>query len=356
MAEKEDGPKKPLREKSGGDDLLKKLAGNLEKTFDETVTDVQADEPEEKDEPTPDPDEEKEKGEEAESSDADEPTPEKDDKEPAKDDSGDKDDAGNKPELSDAYYRAAKHSGWSDEDIDNLMDNNPELCVKTLAKVYEDTNRASQDFAAIGRAQKEAARKTAETKQTATEAVKSEFKGIDIEQLKRENPDNPLLVQVIETQQTQSKVLHDQMAELRSRPERNAGVRENQAADREQAALRQQIDAFFKSDEAQAYGDFYGSLPKDATDWDSLTPGQRANRWAVLEESDYMITGANTCGRTIETDEALRKAHLTVSAPMHERVVRDKIVKQVKERSKSLSLKPSSKTSSVHGPCWRIAA
>ena len=62
-----------------------------------------------------------------------------------------------------------------------------------------------------------------------------------------------------------------------------------------------------------SYEDFYGTLPKDAVIWDSLSPGQKMNRWAVVEMMDQMIVGATTLGREMKIDEALNLAHLSVT-------------------------------------------
>ena len=341
-------------EKKTREELLKMVAENLEETFGEEVA-VPESELETPVEPTPDP-EPKEK--EAESGKPD-PTPELESElKSDKDEGGDKDVADDKPELSDAYYRAAKHMGWSDDDIDNLYKNNPELCVTTLGKVYDGVNRATQDFAAIGRKMKEAAKiPVVASTPVVVPAVKSDYKGIDAKALREKYPDDPMVDMII-AQDQQSKLLYDQIQESKNRPEpaiHAANQREQAALSQEARAVEQQIDTFFKGDEAKAYGDFYGTLSKDAIDWSSLTPGQRANRWAVLEMMDQMIAGANACGKDLTISNALEYAHLSVSEPMREKVIRGKIISDVKKRSSGLSLKPvgSSKENTDGKPVTR---
>lgn len=247
------------------------------------------------------------------------------------------------PPLSDAYYRAAIHRGWKDEDIKDLYKNNPELAIRTFGNIYEEVNRSSKDFAAIGRARKvEQAKVAAGTK--VTSEVKPEFKGLDIEKIKKEYPDDPI-VDVIIAQQEQNKLLFDTVNELKQT--RSAPVMDQPpviTSDPEVAAIQQQIETFFGSDELKDYQDFYGVLEKDAENWDTLTPGQKMNRWTAIEMMDQMMAGASVLGRKMDMDEALRRAHLSVTEPIREKVIREGIKSQVIKRSKSITLKPSNTT------------
>jgi len=243
------------------------------------------------------------------------------------------------PPLSDALYRAAIHRGWTEKEVDDFYDANPTLCVQTLSKIHESVNRSSKEFAALGRAQKmqpqpaQQAEKTTLQSETTTESL-------DIAKLRKEYPDDPI-VDMIEVMQKNNMALQGKVDELAQQQYAPVQQQMSQTQLREQQLIQQQIEGFFASEEAQAYGDFYGSLPKDAKDWDSLTPGQKANRWAVIEMMDQIVTGAASLGQTMDIVDGMRRAHLSVSEPLREKVIRDKIVKQVKKRSKSLSLKPS---------------
>ncbi|GAH04678.1 unnamed protein product, partial [marine sediment metagenome] len=95
------------------------------------------------------------------------------------------------------------------------------------------------------------------------------------------------------------------------------------------------------------YEDFYGTLPKDAIDWNSLTPGQKMNRWTVIEMMDQMIAGARTLGRELKIDETLNLAHLSITEPIREKVIREDIKTKVIKRNKNLTLKPSGTTQST---------
>ena len=246
-----------------------------------------------------------------------------------------------KPPISDAYYRAAIHMGWTNEEVDNLHESNPELCEKTLAKVYEGVNRVTKDFSAIGRYHKEQA---TQTEQVATESVRQVPATPDMTKLIEQYGEDDPMVKTVETLQ---KLIEQQGKQLEQ--QRTTQPRQVSAAQgREREALGQQIDVFFK-DESKLYGDFYGKVADGDRTWDELTPGQNANRMAVIRMADEMRTGAQALGRELKWDEALSLSHISVSAPLRERVVRERITKTVTKRSKSLSLKPSSSVSKPSG-------
>ena len=276
----------------------------------------------------------------------------KEDVEKAKDEGAEKSDKKQEDtsQLSDAYFRAATHAGYSEDDVKNLYKSNPELANKTFARMYEAENRLSRQFADIGRYKKDMDRKVAEVpaKPTATEAAReSEYKGLDVEQLRRDNPEDPL-VDMIVAVEAQSKILYDEVQALKDTrsaqisgqpsgltPEQQRGI------DQEIAAINQQIETFFNADDMKGYADFYGALSKDALNWDAMTPGQKANRWAVIEMMDEIIAGAATLGREVKIDEAMYRAHSSVSEPLREKIIRDDILSKVEKRSKSITLKPS---------------
>lgn len=251
------------------------------------------------------------------------------------------------PPLSDAYVRAAIHNGWTEKDIEDAYEANPELTIRTLGKNYEAVNRSSREFASHGRAAKAAAEAPVVKPEEKATEKKPEFKGIDLASLEAEYKDDPILG-VIKAQNEQSKQLFDTVQELKAAGSARTADQpsdtshtESLAIARETAAIQQQIEGFFVSGEAKDYDDFYGKLPKDATDWKALTPGQQMNRWGVVEMMDQMLYGAKAQGREMKVDEAMRLAHLSVTEPIREKVIRKELMAKIEKRAKSLSLKPS---------------
>ena len=67
-----------------------------------------------------------------------------------------------------------------------------------------------------------------------------------------------------------------------------------------------------------------------------------ANRNAAFELADQIRAGRALQGLDTTVEEALIQAHLLVSEPVREKMVRTNIVSKLQKRSKSLSLKPGS--------------
>lgn len=245
--------------------------------------------------------------------------------------------------LNDAYLRAAIQRGWSEEEVNDFVKANPELAGKTLGKIYEGVKRANEEFASFGRARKEGQRKQTEEKNKVEEQKKEEYKGIDVSKLREEYPDDKMLVDLVEATQEQTKALREEISQFKtSNPNQQP---DSEKRDAEVATAAKEIDGFFRT-EVKGYEDFYGSVPKDAIKWDDLSPGQRANRWALVEMVDDMMVGAEANGRTLSSEEAFQRAHLNVSDSFKEKVIREDIVKKMKKRSKNLTLKPSNSSKS----------
>jgi len=316
-------------------ELESKTAERLEQAFSAEEVD-----------PTPEPDEGESEEKPAEETD---PTPkeeEEEEVEEVKDEGVVKKDTDETPPISDAYRRAATHRGWTDEEIDALHESNPDLCDKTLSRVYEEVNRASKDFAAIGRQRKEQEVKVEAPATTLVPAPAPPTTAIDMTKLREDvGPDDPV-VEAIELMQKQIEAAQSETAQFKAELQQQRIEQPQQvsaAVERERQALGQQIDTYFTG-ESKLYGDFYGAVAKEDKDWGNLTPGQIANRVAVVEMADQIVMGATTLGREMDFAEGLQLAHMSVSAPLRERVAREKITKEVTKRSKSLTLKPSAAT------------
>jgi len=249
------------------------------------------------------------------------------------------------PQLSEAYYRAAIHRGWEDGEIKDFFKANPKLATKTFANVYEEVNRSSREFAKFGQASREATQKLAEKPEPGNEAT-SEYKStVDIDKLRIDNPGDPM-VDMIAAQDAQNKLMFDKINAMEASAPANvqtgaATAAEQRALNQESALIQQQVEGFFNGEESKPYAEFYGVIPKDGN-WDSLTPGEQANRWAVIDMMDKMIVGAESFGQAMKIDEAMRLSHLSVSEPLREKVIRKGIMDKVEKRSNGISLKPSS--------------
>jgi len=274
------------------------------------------DEPEAEGDPTPDlePDPEPEEGE----ADPD-PDPEADD------DAGEAD----KPALSDSHYRAALRMGMEAEGISELYDASPDLAAKTLAKCYEMVNAESKRLGEIGRA----AQQVQNTPEPAPQSAQPQGKVADlIAKVKDHYGDDDPMAEVLTT------LLKDRQQPVQQ------SVAESQVPTRtveEEVNSRQQIGTFFGSPDLGPYADLYGSNESVLGNWDHLLPGQKANRVEVCNRAQMLLYGAAATGIKMGTAEALERAHLEVSAPMTEQVVRSRITASAKKREKGVTLRPS---------------
>ena len=250
--------------------------------------------------------------------------------------------AENKDEIPDAYIRAAIHQKWSQKDVDELVESNPELARRTFENCYNSVVQASRDFSEIGRAKIELDRQqVAQVAPTATEAVVQqedpEAKAL-IAKLEKEYPDDPLIDVVVAGLKSKSKLV--QQTQPVSQQQQNyevATARHNVAAN---AAIDQRVNSFFGADNMKLYDKFYGKLELGQIPED-LSNGQQQNRLAVLQEAEFIMAGHSVRGQKIEVEQALERAHLIVTEPIRTQVVRDSLKATATKRKKSMTLRPS---------------
>lgn len=240
------------------------------------------------------------------------------------------------PTLLDSHVRAAIHQGWTQEEVDEFFGSDPAKAKKTFEKIYDSTNKISQQFAELGRKSIE---KNNQQKTDTSEKKTSKKVEVDYTALEKEYGSNDPLVAAMKVRDGQIEMLVDRLEEIST-----ATPAEKQAVkDEVDSAVVAQLDSFFGDPNmTSCYDDFYGDISKKSNDWNSLTPGQQANRWAVVTMADEILVGTEMQGRKIEMGEALKLAHLAVSDPIKEQVIRTKIKKQLKKRSKSITLPPNS--------------
>ncbi|MCK4815853.1 hypothetical protein KA005_08785, partial [bacterium] len=173
-------PKEPLKDVTSAlenEDVVTAVEKRLGETFGDVPAedlkdegdstpddDSQADDSKSKDDSTPD--EDQENKDETGDTDGDEnkDAPPKPDEKP--DDKEDK-----KFELPDAFQRAAEHDGWKSKDVKDFFETDPERALVTFQNIYNSMNRASRDFANLGRIKAEQTRQQAEAATKTDEKV-----------------------------------------------------------------------------------------------------------------------------------------------------------------------------------------
>jgi len=238
--------------------------------------------------------------------------------------------------LPEAYVRCAMAYGWKTrEDVLKFYNQDPAMAVSTLSNLYAARNKASGEFAAIGRQHAEE-KKTQQS--TDSDAVK--VPTIDVESLKQQfGEEAGPLISLIESQNAVIKKLNSKDGV--TEPLRGKTIPGRGKASVEETMIEQQLDTFFESDNMKPYEKVYGKLEIGQT-WDDLSPGQRMHRWKVMEQADQIAGGANQLqGRDVSLAEALERAHLIVTHKYRDKIVVDGIKAKVIKRQKGLTLDPA---------------
>lgn len=242
-------------------------------------------------------------------------------------------------DIPDGYIRAAKRQGWSQEDIESEIESNPDRAKRLFRNAYETSNKATRDFAAIGRAQAEATRKAAE--KPAPEI--KDF--ITADEIATIADGDKATAAVLKAFNARMKEQATELAKLNvpgdiqfAKSDQDAAIAKADAVAADNVLM--QVNQFFAADNMKPYADFYGVINSNQN-MNDITPRQRGNRLEVLQIADQLIIGKASQGIEISTAEALESAHLVVSDSMREKIVTDKIRTSLKKRSKGRTLRPS---------------
>jgi len=256
--------------------------------------------------------------------------PAEDDDLPEQDDNDDEEPAEEeKPAIPERLLRAAHYNGWTPEEISEFYEASPTQALKTLEKMHKSMNDLSRQFAQAGRVR-------VQQQQRRQPEVQPETKDfIDLKALREADPENDLLPIV--------EGLNEALKELRGGSKKPADPEPaNQQMD---LSLAQQILTFLGSDRMKTFEDFYGSAftEEGMPDFEgrNMTPGQAANRRALIDEADALWLGSEMHGRELSVAEALEKAHMLLTENVREERVRKELVGKVKKRGKGVTLRPT---------------
>jgi len=334
----------------------------VQKRLDETLGDVSAEDLKDEEDSTPD-----DKDDQADDSKSkDDSTPDEDQKD--KDESGDTDgdenkDAPSEPddkdekddktekkfELPDAFHRAAVHDGWKPEDIKEFFEANPERALVTLQNIYNSINSRSRFHAERGRIKAEETRQQVEdTVKTDDETEIKDF--VNIEKLKEDYEDTALIDGVVKPLNEALKQISQEVKSLKSQKSTSAAdiafAKSDQVAatQRAEATAKEAdiklVEQFFTAEDMKPYKDFYGTIGMGQI-FQDLSPGQQKNRYEMLQIADQMIVGNAMQKIELSVPDALLRAHLLVTEPIREKIIREEIKSSLTKRNKGLTLRPS---------------
>lgn len=229
------------------------------------------------------------------------------------------------PILPDSYRRSLKNYGWQDEEINKNLGLLGNEFIKTAAQIHSTRNSETARMAEIGRQARQQQQEPTERKQAPVEPMKP----LDASALKEHFGDDPVIEQVIGPINAVIERINAILPEVQ-------GYRQS-AQQAEMETLGKQVNGFFVGKELEPYQEAYGNMEAA-----QLTDEQVKARNKVLETADALMLGAKIQGRKLSLGEALQAAHDSVSGEFKEKAVRTTIKKQLTQRAKGITLKPSS--------------
>lgn len=226
------------------------------------------------------------------------------------------------PTLPAAQVRSLKAFGWSDDEIAEAI-GTPHF-AKTVERIHATRAKSTQQWADLGRAKRDSEQENA----GGTEQGAGQTSGrIDAAALKEKYGSDELIDELVGP----INAAYDRMEAML--PDIQAGqVAMNDA---NFAAAKASVDQFFKADDMKAYSSAYGAESA------SLTNDQRGNRERLLEMADYIRVGSDIQGHEMTIHEAMGYAHEVVGSSFKAEAVRKDLSKSVKQRSASITLRPS---------------
>jgi hypothetical protein len=235
------------------------------------------------------------------------------------------------PILPAAYRRSLKGYEWTDDEIDAALKQGGQSFVTTASKLHQNRNTELARWADAGRAarQQQQAPGAQSAQPSTQQRDNDDLSPVDVAALKAKVGDEELAAAIV-----------DPINRVVERTNRVAQqVRESQyrAQQAELETLNKQINQFFGGKELEPYKEVYGAGA--ATD----SQGQMAARNKVLEYADALIGGARLQGRQLSNAEALQMAHDSVTGPIKDQAARTKLVAQVKQRERGITMKPNAR-------------
>ena len=232
------------------------------------------------------------------------------------------------PTLPDNVRRSLIATGWDDDEIDNNLSVLGEEFIPIAERVHGKRMDESREWAARGRMVRETEPTPEDTKD-----VSDTLSPIDTADLKTQYGHDPAMSDFIDQMSGKMNASIEAINQiLPIVAEQRA--HQTEATD---AAVKQQVDAFFDNGSLVSYEGLYGKGQMQ-----NLEQGFYDSRMAVLQQADALQVGAAQQGRTVSMTEALGMAHEIVSGDFQMEALRAEMKAKVQQRAASITLKPDS--------------
>lgn len=245
------------------------------------------------------------------------------------------------PILPTTHRRSLAAYGWDETEIAEGFKDNPTAFAAMADKLHQRRIAETNSYAEMGRKIRAEERQTQDrpASQTSQQILPDGLQRIDTDALKKEYEGDELVHGLIDKMAGPLNGVIDTLSQLM--PQITQAIHSTQETD--DAAMARQLDDFFGSASMKSYADLYGSSFEGATE------DQFSARYKVMEHADALLVGADRQDRKMSRADALDFAHESVSAGFKTTAIRNTIKTQIKARSKSITLKPVSKSTSSSG-------
>lgn len=244
----------------------------------------------------------------------------------------------NAPTLPDAYRRSLKAFGWTDDEINNDLGKLGQNFIDRAERLHLKRNEETQRWAEAGRASRQQGQ-TQQQQQTTQQATTVQaLKPLNADALKDHYGDTKLIDEIVTPVNAAIKQINDMLPM----------IQQSQTASKnaELQSLGRQIEGFFGAKEMEPYTQLYGKF----SDTSKLSNEQIETRNKVLEMADTLVAGAKLQGHQMSIDEALQRAHDSLSSGYKKTAARQEIVKSLQSRNKGITMKPTGRKAPATAP------
>jgi hypothetical protein len=244
--------------------------------------------------------------------------------------------------LPAAHIQTALRLGMSEDEVKEQFDENPKFMISALAKLHAGENNLSARYSQMGRAIQEKELGKAKSKSD-DKSTPDSF--VDIEKLKErfDEDDDEATALIDGVIKPLNDALVEMKAQLGTRGQPTGHAEYNQ---QEERAIQSEVNNFFDNDNMKEFRDYYGTVKPGEDPRVVLTGAQFRHRGQVCAEGNLIRIGADFSGDKLTITDVLQRAHLQLTEPMREEMIREQISSKIKKRSKGLSIKAGVKKTS----------
>ncbi len=241
--------------------------------------------------------------------------------------------------LPASHIQTALRLGISEDKVKELFDKDPEFMISALGELHAGENKLSAQYAQMGRAVHK--NQLAEQKATAgDETPPKSF--VDLEKLRsRFDSDDEEAATLIDGV---VKPLNDALVEMQKQMDQRVQPDGQPAYNQqEERAIQSEVNNFFDNDQLKDFREYYGTVKAGEDPRTSLTGAQFKHRGDICSEGNLIRIGAEFSGQKLTISDVLQRAHLQLTEPMREEMIREEISSKIKKRAKGLSIKAGAK-------------